>query len=654
MATLEELIAEKKRREAAQAERLAKGPTGISANAQAIDEFRQKGGAAVHGAKDMATLGLNDELAGVRAVITGGTPQNDGTIDVGNYSVPAGERYAASRDAYRAAKQQAQESEPNAYAGGQVFGGAVQSALALPAATGKTLFGTMLRGAGVGAVEGGTYGAGSSDGGDIVADAKRGATVGALVGAGAPALVAGAQGAYRMAKDPITGIVDALTNKANQKKANRALVNALKQSGQSADDVSSRVALAAREGQADYRIMDALGVTGQRRASGMVRSGGASADELTEFLQRRGDDAKDRVLGFTDEAFGMQGRTAQSWRDTVDTNRKQVADSLYTQAAETADPVDVRNVVSRLDETIGQMTNSGIAPPAVVKEFQKLRKKLAGMTAKGEPTTLSDYQSVRQIWQEVRDTVDKYYTRGSGKTNVAAELKPIRDMMEQALSESSDLFSFANANYRAGGDVLQAFDTGADAAKRGRPADNIAAFNALPEQQQRAARIGYGDAVSESIERNKAVQPNAAREFASTKREVEAAAMATDPALLQRRLQRENEMFGVQQRALGGSKTADNLEDIAGAQSDAQGAMQIARSVGNLNIGDAAMQTASALAPYAKGQNEATRQLIARALMSKDPQAVLGPAMKQDRQNETARRLIEALLRSTGRAAAIQ
>ena len=54
---------------------------------------------------------------------------------------------------------------------------------------------------------------------------------------------------------------------------------------------------------------------------------------------------------------------------------------------------------------------------------------------------------------------------------------------------------------------------------------------------------------------------------------------------------------------------------------------------------------AKMLAPYATGNNEATRTMIAKALMSSDPQKYLAPAMARDAENQTVQRIAEFLAR---------
>ena len=121
--------------------------------------------------------------------------------------------------------------------------------------------------------------------------------------------------------------------------------------------------------------------------------------------------------------------------------------------------------------------------------------------------------------------------------------------------------------------------------------------------------------------------------------------MAQDYPLYSDRLARENTMWETQNRALGGSRTADNLADQSAMEGLAGGAMGAAKSAANFQFGDTVEKIAAMIGPLARGQNAATRGMIAQALMSGDPMAVLAPAVKQAGKSASVRRMIEALIR---------
>ena len=555
--------------------------------------------------------------------------------------------FGGDKEAAREKNRAAQEAYPAEYgkgkAAGAVGSGVLTAALTGPLGAGRTLLGTMGRSAGIGGAEGALWGAG---GGEGAADKRRQATKFGAIGAGfgmlAPGVVAGTAATGR----GIGNLIGGAANIGNKGRAYRAINDTLRKAGITGDQAVNTLDHAAKIGQGRMRLMDAMGKAGQRRASGIVRSGGEGSEEIAQYLRQRQLDQGDRVAGFVDDAFETKGTTAQKMRDTVHTNRKNVADTLFDRAADDAAPVDTREAVGILDETIGQMTNSGIRPPKVVREYQKLRAQLAGKTSNGEPTNLSDYESVLGIWREVRDNVDKAYKAGDGAIGDA--LKPIRDSLQRSLENSSDLYRFATDNYREGSKVLDAFKTGAEMTRRGRAADNVSTIGTMTEQQKKAARIGYGDAVLDKLERNAAPTANKAKPLTSSKVSQESGALAKNPHLFSERIARENDMWETQNTALGGSRTADNMEDIADAGLMADAA-RAARDVSYGNVGNAVANFGGRIARGATGQNAATRKLIADILMASNPKAAISAAAAMEATSQGRKRIAESILRALGR-----
>jgi hypothetical protein len=159
--------------------------------------------------------------------------------------------------------------------------------------------------------------------------------------------------------------------------------------------------------------------------------------------------------------------------------------------------------------------------------------------------------------------------------------------------------------------------------------------------------VGYADRVLAQIEANKAVTANKAAPFNSTKAAEEAAVMARNPDVFSRQITRENEMWGTMNRALGGSRTADNLMDDAMAIPTEGPARQAIMDALRLNFGAAATNLAIAVAPALRGQSPATRKIIGEALMSGDPATVLR-AMARTVKDQAARSEIVRAIRSAG------
>jgi hypothetical protein len=257
---------------------------------------------------------------------------------------------------------------------------------------------------------------------------------------------------------------------------------------------------------------------------------------------------------------------------------------------------------------------------------------------------LSDFDRVLGVKQSIQDDIGAAVR--AGRNNEARELGKLVDELDAALEGSSDMYRAANDGFRSASKVIGSVDEGAMMATRGRAADNVPRFQSMNPDEQGAARVGYGDKMIDQLDRITSPTSNRAKPLQSPKRATEAEAMATDYPLYSGRLARENTMWETQNRALGGSRTADNLADQEAMAGLAGGAWGAAKSVGNFQFGDAVVKIASLLKPIAKGgQNTATRALIAKALLSGDPMAALAPAIAQSGKSATVRRLIEAMIR---------
>ena len=141
--------------------------------------------------------------------------------------------------------------------------------------------------------------------------------------------------------------------------------------------------------------------------------------------------------------------------------------------------------------------------------------------------------------------------------------------------------------------------------------------------EQSAARVGYGDKKLAGIEANTSPSANKAKPFQSSKVAAESNANAFEPQVFSERLANENQMWETQYRALGGSRTADNLADIGSTGQLAADASGAAGSLATGNPAGAIANLTRMIAPKLSGQNEATRKLLVQALMSRNAQAAL-------------------------------
>ena len=611
--------------EYAQSLGFAPTPGGVRADPAAVDDFKNHLTTLVANTSNVMGLGLGDNVMGAKAGIKS-------MISGGEY-LPA---YRAERDAVRADMATVNEAYPTMATTGQILGASLPALAAAPLAIGKTMLGTMGRSGLLGMTEGALQGAGNADGRGIVGETIKGGLIGLGAGIAAPAVI----GAATLAKRGLFEGLPQMFGKASQTKANRAIADALLRSGKTAPDVDALIAAAAREGQPEYRLMDALGLPGQRAANGLTRAGGAPGDEVAEFLSTRQAGQPERVGSFVEDAFDVKGTTAAKTQTGLIDARTEAADLAYDAARGNAAPVnlndtiDVIDTLTKRDPILGE---SALADTVIGKRLKALRAQMTN----GDQQ-LIDFDSVLNIKQDMFTTMEAL--RKSGKT-VPKELSDVYGALDAALEGSSDMYRTANDGFRSASKVIDAVDEGALMATRGRAADNVPRFGAMAAAEQGAARTGYGDRLLAQLETMASPTANRAKPLLSPKRAMEADAMATDPRLYSDRLGRESTMWETQNRALGGSRTADNLADQGAMNGISGEVMQAGKAAANLQFGDMVQKVAGALGPILKGQNEPTRMLIAQALMSSNAGRVLAPAIAQSAKSASTRRLLEALLR---------
>lgn len=586
--------------------------------------------------KNRAALVDNYDSTVGEAMVGGG--MQGVSLGWGDEIIGAGDEFR--REFARARLEEQKREHPYAFGGSELAGNVVTGLASAPLATGKNLLGTMLRGGIIGGTEGAVYGSGQGEGReDRLSGAMNYGMMGAGLGAAAPAVVA----AGGTGLDAILGALG-LRNKS---RAASALADTVVNSGRSVDDIADDVARAAADGQPEFRLMDAAGQAGQRRASGIVRSGGDASEELAQFLAERQANQGDRVASFVGDAFGVSGTSAKATRTTLDAARRAANNPNYEAARAAAGPVNLNNAIDTIDALMKRdpiLGQSALSKSEIGSRLAKIRSRLADG---GEQ--LIDFDSVLNVKEDLGEEIARIkMARGT----VPAQLAKVYGALDDALEASSDAYRLANDTARAGRQVVEAVDTGATMARPSQRAiDTTAEFQAMTPEAQAAARSGYGDAFLAKIEANTAPTSNKAKPLTSMKAKAEADVMATDPRLLSDRVARETTMWETQNRALGGSRTADNLQDIADLGPMAEVA-RIGSDALTSNLAAAGSGVWDMIASRAAkigGQNESTRKLIAEALMSSDPRAALQDAMRNREVNTTIRRIVEALLRNSSR-----
>jgi len=605
------------------------------------------------GAMQGLGFGFGDELAGLAGRIQGGP-------DMGTFR----------REQARATLGAQQEAFPFSYGAGEV-GGGVASSLAGAGALGlgipATMAGQMGQGAALGAVEGALYGFGGGEGiGDRAGDAATTGGFGALVGGAAPAVIQGARSLFDRA---VAAPVASMRRAPSQTRASQAVAAALERSGRTVDDVADSLTAAHRAGQPEFMTVDALGSPGQRMLSGIARQPGDASTQITDFLMNRQGGQARRIAGALDDAFNAPpanpgnlpvpygtvipdntGKTANQVRAGIEAARDAAADAQYGAARQGAGAVDVRPVIAAIDDTIGPMQGSGVAGDGVDDILRGYRNRIAAPEGKlpegATAVELSDFNRLARLRKEMGDKAQSLAQ--SGQKFAAGEIRKLMNVLDEQLEAASEGYRAANANFRSASKVADAVDTGAAMARpRARVPDTLQTYAGMTPEQQAAARAGYVDPLIGKIE-NQPPGVNNARPLLDLGTQAEIGAMARDPKSVADFLAREQTMFETGARALGGSRTADNLSDIADVKTLDVGPIINALSG---RFGAAASQLAGKAGNAMLGRNTATREEIARLLLSPDIRAALQPAMRKQLQAGRQNRVVEALVRSLERSA---
>jgi hypothetical protein len=571
------------------------------------------------------SFGGADEVMGGAAAVTDGA-----------------EGYTFGREYTRSAEDAARRDFPWTTGGAEVAGAVGSSMMyGLPNAARLGMTGTpgaMAGGAIVGAGEGLTYGALSGEGSarDRIVNALQFGMMGGGVGGLAPIATSLGRSAGRAVGDLVGGGVDMVVGKGRQGRADRALVATMQRAGMSPDDIGRAVMEAAQDGQSMYRAGDALGQAGQRRVSGIVRAGGDASQEVADFLKQRQLDQPERVAGFVSDAY-EGSKTAAATRAELTASRDAAAATNYGAARAGAGPVNLTPTIETIDDLLNVNPILGETALARSDIGQRIANIRGRMQAGGEQ--LIEFNEVLTLKQELGGQIENL--RNAGK-RVPPQLAAVYGKLDEALEASSDGYRVANDSFREGSRVIDAVDEGADMIRPGnRAADTTARFSAMTPEQQAAARVGYGDQALAKVESSAGEMTNRARPFTSTKLRTEAGTIANDPDMLLRRMDREGVMHETMSRALGGSRTADNLEDIADLTGFDSGPLV------NVLTGQwrtAAQQALQRSSNALTGMTPATRKIVSQALLAKDD-AAFRRAINTAQTSDARKAVVDAILR---------
>jgi hypothetical protein len=438
----------------------------------------------------------------------------------------------------------------------------------------------------------------------------------------------------------------------------------LKRSGLTADDLAARLQGAQDDGQSMFMAADALELPGQRVMSTAARTPNEGRKAVVDALRNRQSDQGRRVAADLTDASGTN-LTAEQYQQMLRAQRSADAARNYAPVMDDVTAIDVSPAVDRANRAISPLADrlanvndavpTDLAARAPIEAAERsIRDPIREAVREARSYLASDNLTVTNVEKAFRakTNIDQMINkaRENGQGGQVDALMPIQEALDDALARTSSQYASARDAYRTASQRVDAVDVGRDMASgRRRVEDNLAAFGALPDEEaQQAARIGYFDPKIAQAASTKGKMPDVARQFTSDSMRQELPAFASPGRAdqLMRRLDRENTMTDTAQIALGGSKTADNMSDIADSAIDPGVVSNVIRG----NFKEALLSALTQTANAAKGMPPSVVERMIPALMETNPQAARDlfskSAQTMKLSDETRARIIAALLGS--------
>lgn len=467
------------------------------------------------------------------------------------------------------------------------------------------LTGLAQRGA-AGAVDGlawGTlYGAGAAREGERAEGAAQGGLIGAGAGFAAP-VVAGMAG--------YGANMLGLTSRAAR--ARDRIAGLLSRSRQSPDDLRDALQAAARDGQPEFTVGDAMGRTGRAEFGRLSRTASDTGDEVFRTLEGRQLGAQRRVSDAVDTAAtGRRGYTSGMAQDDIIAARNTLADQQYGAARGQAGAVDPTAAIQKADEFLTPGPAAQVAQPSNIADdgVEATVRRARALLTDGE-SIVSDFQTAFRRKQELDAMIE------NASQTVRRQLIPIRNALDDSLAAASPPYAQARDNFRTASQTADAIDSGRGMVGRSRYEDTMRAYGGMTPEQQAGARVGYGSRTVENVRRGVPTgDPTRSLRGIDTSQEID----SMFGPQLNRQVAREYDMFRSYNAVAGGSPTASRLAEDAGGASGIAGTISDAAG---LNIGGLARRGMQSGLALMRGESEPVREMIARALLSNNPDEVI-------------------------------
>lgn len=456
---------------------------------------------------------------------------------------------------------------------------------------------------GAGAVDGTVIaGAESFIDGDSKEEIGNRSLMGALGGGAGAGIIKGAGALFQ----PLKGVFN------SKGKAQAMLRKTLQRSGQSADDVATRLREAAADGTPEFALMDALGDSGKKLTGVVARTPSRGSEKLTKFLDKRQLGQGDRLSQGLSTALNQTDETAEEVVTRLSLARDVRADQGYNAARANAGAVNVSSVLKTIDDEVSPSAfnlSSDLRRDTIAGALSKYRSMLSNGREQ-----LSDFAAILNVRKELGDEI--FNNRGTNKARVLGKvLKSIDDSMESA----SDGYKAARNQFRADSRVINSVADGVKITQprvRHKDANRLFAA-ALPDEQQ-SLRTGAADNLLKKIE-NARPGVNKAAQFETDKLDNVLGKLSSDNGKFARNIGREQTMFDTRHNALGGSQTAGRTN----ADLDFDGVINGTVDAVTGNHVGLARRGVQALGRGLSGETKAVRNRLADSLMQTNPDVVM-------------------------------
>lgn len=478
----------------------------------------------------------------------------------------------------------------------------------------------MLRGGAYGAIQGaGDAPSADQMGRQALAGGVLGSALGGILPIGINSALAAGKASSQLPRLRDPGLV-----------ATEEVAAAARAAGVSPETIIQRLQTAQASGQ-PYTVADAIGHEGQRKLTAMAKVPGEQRQSIIDFLATRDANMPERVGSQVGREMGAPASAEQSSRALI-AKAKAEARPFYDKA-ENVGPIWNEQIDSFLKEpTMLPIIRHGVTMQRQEsllggKPFKPSDYGITGFNEAGDPimTAVPNMKTLHAAKVGLDSMIEAQTDKITGAvTNQGRILQGVQKRLLENIDSMNPDYARARQLYAGPRQVETAVRTGQTWPTTGRGIDNIDEFNRFNQTAQQGARIGYADKVRQQLEGGDF--PRILKEK-SLKGQTEIGALAGygptrtpgNFSPLKDFLKREEDMRRTTNKAAGGSSSIENAADIASAPSAGAVFGGLAKDAFTGNLLGAGKTAADILKIYGKGQSEAQRVAITKALMETDP-----------------------------------